>query len=52
MGIDAPSTLVWEHASGVRGVWDVTFAVGMLLRSDYYTNDERGRSPGVGALCG
>jgi predicted dehydrogenase len=39
--IDAPSTIVWEHANGVRGVWDITVAVDMYLRSDYYTNDER-----------
>ena len=39
--IDAPTTLVWEHANGIRGVWDITLAVDMYLRSDYYTNDER-----------
>jgi predicted dehydrogenase len=39
--IDAPTTLIWEHENGVRGVWDVTLAVDLLLRSDYYTNDER-----------
>jgi len=39
--IDAPSTIVWEHADGVRGVWDITLATDMYLRSDYYTNDER-----------
>jgi predicted dehydrogenase len=39
--IDAPSTLVWEHANGIRGVLDITLAVDMYLRSDYYTNDER-----------
>jgi predicted dehydrogenase len=39
--IDAPSTIVWEHADGVRGVWDITLAIDMYLRSDYYTNDER-----------
>jgi predicted dehydrogenase len=39
--IDAPTTLVWEHESGVRGVWDITLAPDMYLRSDYYTNDER-----------
>jgi predicted dehydrogenase len=41
IGVDAPTTLVWEHANGVRGVWDITLAVDMFLRSDYYTNDER-----------
>jgi predicted dehydrogenase len=39
--VDAPTTVTWEHESGVRGVWDVTLAVDMYLRSDYYTNDER-----------
>jgi predicted dehydrogenase len=39
--VDAPTTIVWEHDSGVRGVWDITLAVDMYLRSDYYTNDER-----------
>lgn len=39
--IDAPATLVWEHDNGVRGVWDITLAPDMYLRSQYYTNDER-----------
>jgi predicted dehydrogenase len=39
--VDAPSTIVWEHENGIRGVWDITLAVDMYLRSDYYTNDER-----------
>ncbi|HEY5266001.1 MAG TPA: Gfo/Idh/MocA family oxidoreductase [Acidimicrobiales bacterium] len=39
--VDAPTSLVWEHTNGVRGVWDITLAVDMYLRSDYYTNDER-----------
>ncbi len=39
--LDAPSTVMWEHANGIRGVWDITLAVDMYLRSDYYTNDER-----------
>jgi predicted dehydrogenase len=39
--IDAPTTIVWEHHNGIRGVWDITLAVDMYLRSDYYTNDER-----------
>jgi len=41
IAVDAPTTVLFEHASGVRGVWDVTLAVDMYLRSDYYTNDER-----------
>jgi predicted dehydrogenase len=39
--IDAPTTIIWEHVNGVRGVWDITLAIDMFLRSDYYTNDER-----------
>ena len=39
--MDAPTTVVWEHVNGIRGVWDITLAVDMYLRSDYYTNDER-----------
>jgi predicted dehydrogenase len=39
--IDAPSTLVWEHDNGVRGVMDITLAQDMYFRSDYYTCDER-----------
>ena len=41
IGIDAPTTIAWEHTSGIRGVWDITLASDMYLRSDYYTNDER-----------
>jgi predicted dehydrogenase len=41
IGIDAPTTIMWEHDNGVRGVWDITLALDMYLRSDYYTNDER-----------
>jgi predicted dehydrogenase len=39
--MDAPSTLVWEHSNGIRGVLDITFAPDMYFRSDYYTGDER-----------
>jgi predicted dehydrogenase len=39
--IDAPTSIVWEHANGIRGVWDITLAPDLYLRSDYYTNDER-----------
>ncbi|UDY35866.1 Gfo/Idh/MocA family protein [Dermatobacter hominis] len=39
--MDAPSTLVWEHRTGVRGVLDIGFAVDMYLRSSHYTGDER-----------
>lgn len=41
INIDAPSSIVWEHANGIRGVWDITLATDLYLRSDYYTNDER-----------
>ncbi len=41
LSLDAPTTISWEHDSGVRGVWDITLATDMYLRSDYYTNDER-----------
>jgi predicted dehydrogenase len=39
--IDAPTTILWQHENGIRGVWDITLAIDMYLRSDYYTNDER-----------
>ncbi len=39
--VDAPTMIAWEHANGIRGVWDITLAPDMYLRSDYYTNDER-----------
>jgi predicted dehydrogenase len=39
--LDAPSTLVWEHHNGVRGVMDVTLSPDQYFRSDYYTCDER-----------
>ncbi len=39
--IDAPSTIMWTHENGVRGVWDITFAPDILMKSNYYTNDER-----------
>ena len=41
IAIDAPTTIAWEHENGVRGVWDITLAPDLYLRSDYYTNDER-----------
>jgi predicted dehydrogenase len=39
--LDAPSTLVWEHDNGVRGVLDITLAPDTYFRSNYYTCDER-----------
>jgi predicted dehydrogenase len=41
IAIDAPSTVMWRHENGIRGVWDITLAQDLYLRSDYYTNDER-----------
>jgi predicted dehydrogenase len=41
VALDAPTTIAWEHHNGVRGVWDITLAPDLYLRSDYYTNDER-----------
>ncbi len=41
VAIDAPTMISWEHDNGVRGVWDITLAEDLYLRSDYYTNDER-----------
>src|SRR5690348_720175 len=26
VALDAPTTIAWEHANGVRGVWDITIA--------------------------
>jgi predicted dehydrogenase len=51
MPVDAPSTVAWEHESGVRGVWDATLAVDLYLRSDYYTNDERWEVTGRGGFA-
>jgi len=39
--MDAPSTVVWEHENGLRGVFDMTLAPDMVMASDYYSNDER-----------
>jgi predicted dehydrogenase len=39
--MDAPSTLVWDHESGVRGALDISFAMDMYFRSSHYTGDER-----------
>ena len=39
--VDAPATLVWDHANGARGVLDITLAPDTYFRSDYYTCDER-----------
>ena len=39
--MDAPTTLVWEHESGVRTVVDITFAVDTFFHSTHYGGDER-----------
>ena len=39
--MDAPSTLIWEHESGVRALLDISFAIDMYFRSSHYTGDER-----------
>ena len=41
IAVDAPTMIAWQHENGIRGVWDITLAPDMYLRSDYYTNDER-----------
>jgi predicted dehydrogenase len=41
VAIDAPTTISWRHHNGIRGVWDITLAPDLYLKSDYYTNDER-----------
>jgi predicted dehydrogenase len=39
---DAPATLMWRHLSPpVHGTWDVSLALKMTLRTDYYADAER-----------
>ncbi len=40
--IDAPATMAWRHVSPpVHGMWDVSVAMKMQLRTDYYPDNER-----------
>ena len=44
--IDAPSSLIWRHAGAeggppLHGMWDVSAAPRMTLRTDYYPDNER-----------
>ncbi len=40
--VDAPATMMWRHASPpVHGMWDVSMALKMELRTDYYPDNER-----------
>ena len=41
IALDAPSTIMWNHTNGVRGVFDLTLAPDTWMRSDYYSSDER-----------
>jgi predicted dehydrogenase len=39
---DAPATLTWRHVNPpVHGMWDVSLALKMTLRTDYYADAER-----------
>ena len=51
VALDAPSMIAWEHDNGVRGVWDITIAPDLYLRSDYYTNDERWEVTGTSGFA-
>ena len=46
--VDAPTTVMWKHANGLRGVWDITFAPDMSrprrCSSPRRTNGRAGRA--------
>jgi predicted dehydrogenase len=39
--MDAPATIMWNHTSGLRDVFDITLAIDTYMQSDYYSSDER-----------
>jgi predicted dehydrogenase len=40
--VDAPASLVWRHREpAVHGVWDITVAPRMRIRTDYYAGHEQ-----------
>jgi predicted dehydrogenase len=40
--IDAPASLMWRHRDpAIHGIWDVSLALKMRVRSDYYAEHER-----------
>ena len=53
IGIDAPTTIVWEHDNGIRGVWDITLAPSTCTCAPTTTpTTNGGRSPAAGATRG
>ena len=39
--LDAPTTIMWDHTGGARGVFDITLAMDTLWPSKYWTGEER-----------
>lgn len=39
--MEAPTTVMWNHTGGLRGVLDITLGIDTYMRSDYYSSDER-----------
>ena len=50
--VDAPTTLVWEHLSGIRGVWDITLASTCTCAPTTTPTTNVGRSPAAVATRG